>query len=164
MTARQMNKSKDKYYKYRDFSDIEHLMDILLEERLYCATLEQLNDPMEGHLRYSKLKENRKKEMIKELNNYFICSLSKKHNKGLMWTHYANSHQGICIALNVTSKVWEHGEINYVKSMPSVDNYSKCTPEDYVKDVLTKKSEDWQYEEEVRWIRRKGKGLDVSFA
>ena len=35
-------------YKYRSLSNFEHVADIILNDRLYCPTYEELNDPFEG--------------------------------------------------------------------------------------------------------------------
>ena len=37
-----------KLYKFRSMSNMEYILDILINERLYCAPYEQLNDPFEG--------------------------------------------------------------------------------------------------------------------
>ena len=37
-----------KLYKFRSFENIEYTMDVILNERLYCAHIESLNDPFEG--------------------------------------------------------------------------------------------------------------------
>ena len=40
-------------YKYRSLENLGRILDILLHERLYAANFKNLNDPMEGHYRYS---------------------------------------------------------------------------------------------------------------
>lgn len=36
------------YYKYRSLSNLRYFLDILINKRLYMATYDELNDPMEG--------------------------------------------------------------------------------------------------------------------
>ena len=35
-------------YKYRTLDDFQFVLDILVNKRLYAATFEEMNDPMEG--------------------------------------------------------------------------------------------------------------------
>ena len=37
-----------KLYKFRSFENIEFTLDIIMNERLYCAQHKSLNDPFEG--------------------------------------------------------------------------------------------------------------------
>ena len=36
------------YYKFRSLDNIRHFLDILVNNRLYAARYDELNDPMEG--------------------------------------------------------------------------------------------------------------------
>ena len=73
----------------------------------------------------------------------YICSLSRKSNIGLMWTHYADENQGCCLEVEVTSKSWERLDIDYSEQIPILnDNMT-------VKDVLKVKAKMWEYEQEV---------------
>lgn len=40
------------YFKYRDLTNLERFIDILLRKRLYMSTYSELNDPMEGVFLY----------------------------------------------------------------------------------------------------------------
>lgn len=35
-------------YKYRSLTNLEHVFDIILNQRLHCSTYPELNDPFEG--------------------------------------------------------------------------------------------------------------------
>lgn len=35
-------------YKYRSLANLEHVLDIILNQRLHCSTYPELNDPFEG--------------------------------------------------------------------------------------------------------------------
>ena len=37
-------------YKYRGLSSLEHTLDILVRNQLYCAEYEELNDPLKAPL------------------------------------------------------------------------------------------------------------------
>ena len=101
---------KNTYYKYRSLDDLERILDIIVNNRLYGAVYKTLNDPMEGKFNKNGLNKNDFNEIYAYLNRTRICSLLTKQdnqefpNDYLMWSHYANSHTGCCIALNVTKQ------------------------------------------------------------
>lgn len=133
------------YYKYRSLENLDRMLDILLYERLYAANFKNLNDPMEGHYKYSTdVSKRLRAQILDERNRTLICSLSKKNNIGLMWTHYANENKGCCIELQVTSPSWTMIDVDYKDKLPNLTN---------VKDILAVKGNVWSYEEEVRFIK-----------
>ena len=92
------------FYKYRSLSNIRYFLDILIFKRLYLASYSELNDPMEGAFRIQNGVDVSWLSLLRsEKNNIHICSLSKTYNSILMWSHYADSHKGCCIELEVTS-------------------------------------------------------------
>ena len=132
-------------YKYRSLENLGRILDILLHERLYAANFKNLNDPMEGHYRYSTdVNKELRTQILDERNRTLICSLSKKKDIGLMWTHYANENKGCCIELQVTSPSWTMIEVDYKDKLPNITN---------VKEILSVKGNVWSYEEEVRFIK-----------
>ncbi|HOD12369.1 MAG TPA: DUF2971 domain-containing protein [Candidatus Omnitrophota bacterium] len=113
-----------KLYKYKSLSNLGHVYDILLNKRLYCASIDKLNDPFEGmfSLRYltgikrekspagslvrgeyeSSSSSDPKAEKINTLvKNKRICCLSEKNDDVLLWAHYADSCAGIAIEIEV---------------------------------------------------------------
>ena len=133
------------YYKYRSFENLDRILDILLYERLYATNFKNLNDPMEGHYKYSTdVSKRLRTQILDERNRTLICSLSKKNNIGLMWTHYANENKGCCIELQVNSPSWSMIEVSYQDKLPNLTN---------VTDILSVKGKVWSYEEEVRFIK-----------
>ena len=110
-------------YKYRSLENLGRILDILLHERLYAANFKNLNDPMEGHYRYSTdVNKELRTQILDERNRTLICSLSKKKDIGLMWTHYANENKGCCIELQVTSPSWTMIEVDYKDKLPNITN------------------------------------------
>lgn len=67
-----------------------------------------------------------------------------------MWSFYANEHKGCCIELEPNTSVqdWHLVNVDYV---PNIATISKDTAT--VENVLSKKSSQWGYEQEVRFIR-----------
>ncbi len=100
----------DVYYKYRALEPWDYLLDIFINERLYAAKFEMLNDPMEGMFTYSEVNENRSfiREIVQEKAHLGICSLSRTHNNTVMWSYYANSHKGIVLGIEVDE---QHNDI-----------------------------------------------------
>lgn len=64
-------------YKYRAFSNFENLVDIIVNSRLYAASYDKMNDPMEGSYSFPNTYTD---EQIKELEAVIgkqkFCSLS----------------------------------------------------------------------------------------
>ena len=74
-------------------------------------------------------------------------SLSRTNDKGVMWAHYADGHKGACIEVRVTSTNWKRVEIKYVGS-PLCAQHDK-----YAEDLFNRKSLQWEYEKEIRYIK-----------
>lgn len=91
-----------------------------------------------------------------------ILSLSKRWDNPLMWSHYTESHQGLCIGFNLKHSFFDTNE-NYktnqnmtVLPVKYSDKRFLLAPERMNRqealDVLHIKSLDWEYEEEVRVV------------
>jgi len=113
--------------------------------------------------------QSKKDKFIEEQSNYFqkvvlqsfgICSFSQVNNDILMWSHYTNSHYGLCL-------MFERSPENMLQNAKPIDypedddfpyiNYWHENPDDLldevVKIILTK-SKHWGYEKEWRIIQR----------
>lgn len=145
---------KTYYYKYRSVNNLHFLLDILVYNRLYLASYSELNDPMEGAYRISNRVnyDNPWMESFHtEKNDIRICSLSKTYNNMLMWSHYADSHKGCCIELELKSKkdIIER-PIEYVETIQELQG--KNYREEAI-DILSRKLKCWLYEQEVRLLK-----------
>jgi Protein of unknown function (DUF2971). len=108
----------------------------------------------------------------KQLKNARILCFTTKYDDMLMWSHYANKHQGICIGYNVKNygkKYYLHinqndlkgnsvgndhvliEKVKYSKKMPKRHNLLNGDLESFRAFLLTK-SYDWKYEREFRCI------------
>ena len=146
--------SAQHYFKYRDLTNIERFIDILLRKRLYMSTYSELNDPMEGVFLYDGSSRSENIRIIKnQKRETYICSLSRNSNNMLMWSHYANGHTGCCIEISVTSKKnLQVRDIEY-------NNHKVDLNEDEldVYKILSVKSPLWKYEDEIRYFRQEKK-------
>ncbi len=99
------------------------------------------------------------REHIEKLRNSFgICCFSKRYDSTLMWSHYADSHKGICLGFEIdsTDSLYILG-VNYVTSRDPIifwDQKYEMLPH-----WLFTKSHVWSYEEEVRAVKFYQKGL-----
>lgn len=136
-------------YKYRSLENLERFLDIIIDKKLYGALYNEMNDPMEGYFQYDpKVDKRIASYILNGKGKRYICSLSRKPNIGLMWTHYADENQGCCLEVEVTSKSWERLDIDYSEQIPILtDNMT-------VQDVLKVKAKMWEYEQEVRYLSK----------
>jgi len=97
-----------------------------------------------------------------------ITCFSKRNDSILMWSHYANSHSGVCFEFEEDRPFFkdviysdERPKINLYKAMSRILGYDfvneKITYQDkiLIESILTPffiKSKEWSYEEEVRCL------------
>ncbi|PCJ61093.1 MAG: hypothetical protein COA65_02430 [Rhodospirillaceae bacterium] len=112
---------------------------------------------------------NRVKESNKKLIlTVRICSFSEVPDDILMWSHYANGHQGFCLQFsgNEDTDFIANGpfnkreqKISYSDTYPIVNRFKDSDMETLKKSLLTK-AKRWEYEKEWRMIDHK-KGPDI---
>ena len=87
-----------------------------------------------------------------------LLSLSSKKNDLLMWSHYANSHQGIVIGFNRHHKYFSQNKnIHDFEGLLKIVKYQYKRPKIYLmedREFLFTKSNHWKYENEYRVIRK----------
>ena len=155
-----MDNMKDNtYYKYRNLKDFERFLDVVINNRMYGAKPRELNDPMEGKFNKTNLSQDDFEEIRNGLKNTRICSLLTKQkdqtfpNDYLMWSHYADSHNGCCIEVQITGRHnsgWAVHKVLYQNNMPSLDGLKGNKR---IQRILTVKTPIWESEHEVRAIR-----------
>lgn len=134
-------------YKYRSIKDLERFLSIIIDKKLYGALYKELNDPMEGYYLYdASVDKDSVRPILESKQKTYICSLSKRGDIGLMWTHYADENRGCCLEVEVTSKTWRPVEVTYKEKMPLLH------PGLSVDDILATKAKMWEYEQEVRYL------------
>ncbi|MDX9859228.1 MAG: DUF2971 domain-containing protein [candidate division Zixibacteria bacterium] len=139
----------------------------------------ELNDPFEGHIDYSSI-ENIASKMTWEIEfdkadlleiakagiwfgDIRIFSLSKTCDSPLMWSHYADRHRGVVIGFNEADNFFNQDIIYHNESSFPSDKFGKLLPMQYGKKKIELmdsfkrlpilyKSEDWIYEQEVRFV------------
>jgi hypothetical protein len=105
------------------------------------------------------------KRLRNTANSMGVLSLSEKKDDILMWSHYADYHQGMCLGFS-TNDIHENCAVNYLGdsdyTMPIVysDYYPSlldmkifdATPKEMQQHMYLLKSDHWKYEAEWRML------------
>lgn len=89
-----------------------------------------------------------------------IYCLSEKNDDLLMWSHYSDSHRGLCLQFDASTEktiFWEAFKVSYQEDYPVVNIMNMDKSEEFRKAILTK-SGHWSYEEERRILKFKQDG------
>lgn len=102
-------------------------------------------------------------------DNTLISCFSKRNDSILMWSHYADSHRGVCLEFETPNQK-EFAEVEYTNKRPTIKMYNlfstyiahdfigkpiEAEGFKYAKDLIKPffvKSTDWSYEEEIRCL------------
>jgi hypothetical protein len=146
-------------YKYLTAARFFEYIDEYLAGKLYFANWKDMNDPMEGFFMVHKSEYEDKStqdkllnELKKEKQRYKICSASKVYKNFLLWSHYADSHKGICIGIEVNESDIPPHFIKYEDQTPYVEAINNCLAADNIVEILTTKMNYWKYEAEIRFL------------
>ena len=167
----QANSNPEYLYKFRSFEGLEFLLDIILNERLFCSLYTNLNDPFEGMfvsivnsfrsfrpgipkpphaIPYKEKKYKSIDELPLDLSGSRICSLSSDCNDVRLWAHYADSQRGIAIQIRFDDSNLNLHEVRYSEAFPEFEGRNIKNLD--INDILTCKTNHWQYESEYRVI------------
>jgi hypothetical protein len=136
-------------YKYRGVQNFRFFIDIIMKNRLYAAKYVDLNDPMEGQYYYNKgeLDKSMLRKISSDKGELRLCSLSRKKDNELMWSHYSEGHRGVAIGLTVDSSKYDIRPIQYTGiHYLNGGQIEQDTP----REILSHKLNVWSYEEEER--------------
>lgn len=147
-----------KLYKYKSLSDIEPVLDIILNKWLYCSDVSKLNDIREGSMSVNPYIQrgimwNYPDDIQTEVSKFKVCSLSTILHHHLMWAHYADGYKGLVIEVEI-----DECDFDYVlysnEAIKCEELKSSNNIEINAKRVLTTKFKDWEYEKEARIIQK----------
>jgi hypothetical protein len=83
-----------------------------------------------------------------------ISCFSKNNSNLLMWSHYADSHQGFCLEFDSNFEPFSKAfEVSYKSEIPNINSGLLMNEEveaESIKKLLSFKSIDWEHEEELR--------------
>lgn len=98
------------------------------------------------------------KAVDRVMNNHGICCFSKKCDDILMWSHYSDSHKGVCLEFDVAEDPNFFAfpmVVKYQDAYPMIDISPKEGMAKYVTLLLSTKFSAWSYEQEVRVCKMK---------
>ncbi len=152
-----MSKSVPKrLYKYRSLSGSsrDRTIKSISENEIYFTSRSQFNDPLDCKLKVHGLSTQEQAEIGSTLDATGIFCLSEVNDNPLMWSHYADSHKGVCIEYSISDDRLFGCDlipVHYAKSYPKLS--SADYPDDaYIQKYLSTKSDHWEYEREWRII------------
>lgn len=147
-------------YKYRTFTP--NSLNALESGKLYFASFQSMNDPMEGFFEQSRTAVERYGDAARSLHDrklgLGICCLSEDRLIDLMWVHYAGNFDGFCLSYNLTQLghalkgAAEAVRVSYAREMPTVFTRDLGDFDAAVRKVLSTKKDCWAYEKEWRLI------------
>lgn len=145
-----------KLYKYKPLNNLWHVLDIALNERLYCAPWRDLNDPLEGRYEIYLGDSDRDgrcalNSFIESTRNKFrIAALSANATNFLLWSHYADGHKGVAIEIEIPDN---HPDLTKIVYSPFSSIFTNEDDiEEDMRHIFNGKTEEWSYEEEYRII------------
>lgn len=129
---------------------------ILPEWRMKLSTFDKVNDPFE--LLCADQGDKLQKQILKVLREHWtkrlgFISFSAHWRSPLMWAHYAESHAGVCLGIDVTEEdkirkmVYEPERL---KGLFEASKPNAGADEESLLKVLTTKYKQWEYEDEWR--------------
>ena len=160
-----MNKIYYKYKSIRDLIDLDRILDIINNKRIYMPSFDELNDPFESYLVNFKLSYSgssiieeigERPSIVDEIfKSYGILSLTDNCRNQTMWASYSNMYKGICLGFVNLPKVKPIKYIKQTKKIPELDleNETKIKKEDIEK-ILMSKYTNWKYEQEYRMLSK----------
>lgn len=128
---------------------------ILLEQRMKVSRFADLNDPFELACHDAGNREIRahSQAFIETANERFglIC-FSDSWKSPVMWAHYANKHEGVCLGFDVPIELL--GYVQYVESrlMRQGDLPLRVDQFQFIDEMLYHKANEWRYERELRTV------------
>ncbi|WP_169446357.1 DUF2971 domain-containing protein [Leucothrix mucor] len=150
-----------KLYRYRS-ANINTFSEIL-NRCAWHSRLDKLNDPFEGiYVNRSNLTDI--DNLIEQLK---VCCFSTDHENLLLWAHYSDNHEGVCLEYDLTDDEFrgQFFKVKYSNHQPVLNDikyFPKGHPSegflhininDKSASVFLTKSLDWEYEQEWRKFR-----------
>ena len=102
--------------------------------------------------------DKRAKEMMEQLslaiNEYRLCSFSTSCDSLLMWSHYTDSHKGICLEFDARNADFGSAlKVEYSTDYPALEFFD-TDPATSLQAMILTKSKDWDYENEYRLVTK----------
>lgn len=155
------------YYKYksiRDLIDLDRILDIINNKRIYMPSYDELNDPFESYLVNFNLSyagssiteaAGERPSIIDEIfKPYGILSLTDNCRNQAMWASYSNMYKGICLGFENLPKVKPIKYIKQTQTVPKLDLEEIKIKNKDIEKILMSKYSNWKYEQEYRLLSK----------
>lgn len=158
-------------YKYRALhpqASRKITLDALTRNEVYFSRPSDFNDPFEGQCsisltgqdrgRWTALEEYDDFELIeahreRSREALRVFCLSERKDSLMMWSHYSNSHRGICLGFDASSEGEWFGlasPVRYLDRLPRIEFEQDSDRGSVYYASALSKSSDWSYEKEWR--------------
>ena len=134
-------------------------LEAIRDKRLKLARISELNDPLEWLATRGNKFDRKLLNKIKNSanQNFGLICMSENWQHPLLWGHYADKHNGLCLGFDVTNNA-KFRKVNYVAERISPDYFSKLTDPasispSFIEHALTK-FDGWEYEAERRTYQK----------
>lgn len=94
------------------------------------------------------------------INHYGICCFTKGKENILLWSHYADSHKGVCLGFDYDLMIKKFTQYDDVEYSSEPFYFDLKNSETSVAKTILRKSIDWKYEDEVRFVMERSKTID----
>jgi len=142
------------YYLNKDPSKFSKSMKLAVKTKLDANMESELLDLFTGLLKKAFLNSRNK-----ILNSRGISCFSETSNEILMWSHYANKHQGFCLEFDTRFDPFNRAmNVNYSHQVPHINPVEVILKPDsnqFLK-MVTNKYKSWEYEKEWRVLHMEG--------
>lgn len=148
-----------KYYSVNDYSE-----KVLETGDVWTSSPKEFNDPFDSLVTLNFNKVGIKELFVEWASEKSICCFSRNFRNILMWSHYADNHRGFCIGIDnpeiedsdiFSNVVYSQSFLEFDDEEKFLKHSSGRINKNWRK-ILTHKSLDWSYEEEVRLILELG--------
>ena len=155
-------------YKFKTVDNdkqLEYILDILDNNRIYLPTYKELNDPLEGGVIdidlsgfagkwYYQMNNLEYPTIANKKEEYRILSLTDRATSPAIWAHYTSDYKGISLCYSTKNEFGKASPVIYRDKRetyyePSIDFVTQL-----IESSFLYKQKDWAYEDEWRIIEK----------
>ena len=147
-TPDKYRESQKPLYKYIPINP--HQVLSLIIQELYFTAYHELNDPLEYFFIHHEHENNLFGASLRQQHIVArVCALTYQPESKLMYSHYADSHRGLCVEYGLNFEdLSDENRMSYGNV-----SYSEKDQIYNLNDLYLLKNSDWRYEEEYRLVR-----------
>ena len=142
-------------------NDFNEILDFLKDNNFNRLTNFEINNLANSIINTpGKWKNITEQTFDKIINATGVCCFTKEENNLLMWSHYTESHKGVCLKFDIlkdTDFFVYPLPVNYRDDYPDYNHLGNR--QTLVNDIVLSKSNDWSYEQEIRVLKIHENGL-----